>query len=282
MDFVKMHGLGNDFVILDLTNHPELNSRDFSQIAVKLCNRNFGVGADGIILVLPSQKDDIRMRIFNADGSEAEMCGNGIRCFAKYVYERNIVPKTEMKVETLAGTIVSRLEIKGNGVANITVDMGKPRLERSSIPMKGPEGKVISEELEVDGELYKITAVSMGNPHCVIFVDELEKLYLKSIGPRIETHPAFPQKTNVEFVKVEGPDEVTMRVWERGAGETMACGTGACAVVVAGVLNNKIQRKTRVNLPGGVLLIEWSSDDGRVYMTGPATQVFEGRLTINL
>jgi diaminopimelate epimerase len=160
--------------------------------------------------------------------------------------------------------------------------MGKPHLERSSIPMKGPEGKVISEELEVDGEVYKITAVSMGNPHCVIFVDELEKLNLKNIGPQIETHPAFPQKTNVEFVKVEGPDEVTMRVWERGAGETMACGTGACAAVVAGVLNNKIQRKTRVNLPGGVLLIEWSSDDGRVYMTGPATQVFEGRLTINL
>lgn len=277
LEFTKMHGLGNDFIIIDATR--ETPFEDNSKAAVALCDRNFGIGADGIILIVPSEKEDIKMRIFNSDGSEAEMCGNGIRCFAKYVYEKGIIKKTKIKVETLAGVMEPELNLSGDTVTSVRVNMGPPRLMREEIPMIGPRGKVISEPLKVDDTEYLITCVSMGNPHCVIMVEDLFSVSLRDIGPKIENNPLFPQKTNVEFVKVLNPEEIKMIVWERGAGETLACGTGACASVVATAINKKTGRKVVVHLPGGDLFIEWS-EDNNVYMTGPAEEVFSGQTNI--
>ena len=273
MKFTKWQGTGNDFVIV---NGFEETIADYSAKAIELCDRHFGIGADGLILVLPSAIADFRMRIFNSDGGEAEMCGNGIRCFARYVYENGLLDKTELSVETLAGIIRPKLLPADGKETLVCVDMGEPRLNRGEIPMTGePAGRVIDVPLVVGGADYRITCVSMGNPHCVIFTDAVEELDLPTLGRPIEGHPWFPRKTNVEFVQVLDRQNLRMRVWERGAGVTLACGTGTCATVVAAVLNDKTDRKVRVRLDGGELLIEWR-DDNHVYMTGPAVEVFRG------
>ncbi|MEW6573080.1 MAG: diaminopimelate epimerase [Bacillota bacterium] len=272
MDFVKMHGLGNDFVITVGESVPP----DPGDLARRVCDRHFGVGADGLVFLLPSRNADLQMRIFNPDGSEAEMCGNAIRCAAKYAFESGLVEHIELRIETGAGILVPRLSIDAGRVREVEVNMGKPVLERSLIPMKGPPGRVVDEPFDVAGETYRITAVSFGNPHCVLFVPDVSAINLPVAGPVIENHPAFPRRTNVEFVQVLSPQDVSVRVWERGAGETLACGTGACAAAVAGVLNGLTGRRVLVRLPGGELLISWSEDDN-VYMTGPAVEVFTGQ-----
>lgn len=281
IEFVKSHGIGNDFVIIDCLDAGS-NTASLVNLAAKLCDRHFGIGGDGLLLVLPSDKADFRMRIINSDGSEAEMCGNGIRCFAKYLFDRHLAGES-ISVDTLAGVkTVAVISADGKGT-HFTVNMGTPRLNARDIPVTGYNGQVISKPLEVDGTWFDITCVSMGNPHCVIFVDQskdaLRKLPLQSIGPRIENHPAFPRKTNVEFVQVLAEDEISVRVWERGAGETLACGTGACASLVASVLNAKTGRQVTAHLPGGDLRIDWR-DDGEVFMTGPAEEVFTGRILV--
>lgn len=279
MKFTKMHGIGNDFIVVDSTQKafPE---EKLAEISAKLNHRKFGVGGDGLILVLPSKIADFRMRMFNPDGSEAEMCGNGIRCFAKYVYDHNLHKDTQLKVETGDGVKVLRLNLRSGIVDTVKVDMGVPRLLRSEIPMRGDDnGRVIGESLKAEGQKFEITAVSMGNPHVVIFEDNLDTLPLARFGPAIETHKSFPKRTNVHFVKVHASSEITMKTWERGAGETLACGTGACATVVACILNNKTGRNVLAHLPGGDLRIEWLGDN-RVVMTGSATEVFTGELEL--
>jgi len=272
--FIKVQGLGNDFILVDCIKN-EFDPEDFPSIAVKTCDRHFGIGADGLVPLFPSEVADIKMRIFNSDGSEAEMCGNAIRCAAKYLYEHGIVNNNKIRIETLAGIMIPELIINNGLVDLVRVDMGEPRLERSEIPMEGPPGRVVNEPLKAGDTTYKITAVSMGNPHCVIFTPDVEKISLHVAGPFLENHPVFPRKTNVEFVQVINQDEVNMRVWERGAGETMACGTGACAAAVAGVINGYTSRRLSVRLKAGVLFIEWSADN-HVYLTGPAEEVFTG------
>jgi len=274
MNFIKMHGLGNDFICLDHFLFPP--AADYSELALRLCHRQFGVGGDGLIAVLPSDKADARMRIFNSDGSEPEMCGNGIRCFARYVYDSGYIKKETMTIETLAGILSVHLEIIEGKVHNVTVGMGQPILEPELIPVL-TGNMALEEEVEVCGQKLLFTAVSMGNPHCILFVENFDELQFDLIGPAVEKHPLFPQKTNVEFVRVENPRELTMKVWERGAGPTLACGTGACASVVAAVLGGKTEKKVTVHLPGGDLSIEWASDN-QIYMKGPATYVFSGRL----
>lgn len=281
MRFVKMHGLGNDFVIvnaLEKHNLPE-GQNQLAKLAQRICHRNFGVGADGLILLWPSQRSDVRMQIINSDGSEAEMCGNGIRCIAKYLYEHNIVSREEVRVETLAGSMVPRLVIKNGMVDAVCVDMGEPRLEREEIPMLGPSGQVVDEPLEIDGATYRVTAVSMGNPHCLTYVNDVDAVPLHELGPKLETHPVFPRKTNVEFIQVLNEKEVRMRVWERGAGPTMACGTGACATVVGSALNGFTGRDVTVHLYAGSLQIQWAQDN-HVYMTGPAEEIFSGEFPL--
>ncbi|MEL1134180.1 diaminopimelate epimerase [Desulfitobacterium sp. THU1] len=276
MEFVKMHGLGNDFVFLDqFESTTDLIDRSYSELALKLCHRQFGVGGDGFIVVLPSEQADAKMRIINSDGSEPEMCGNGIRCFARYIYDRGYVKKNPLQVETLAGILTLQLALEGDRVTGVKVDMGEPILKPELIPVKVQGEPVVAETLQVEGQEFRFTAVSMGNPHCVVFVEDYESLDFKRWGPAIEKHELFPRKTNVEFIIVNNRNELTMKVWERGSGPTLACGTGACASAVAAVLNGKTERKVTVHLPGGDLLIEWGSDN-RVYMTGPATYVFKG------
>lgn len=274
--FIKMHGLGNDFVIMNfMMGEPD---RDWAAEARQICDRHFGVGADGLVLLLPSDEADFRMRIFNPDGSEAEMCGNAIRCVTRYVYERGLVSDAVVTVETGAGILVPELvwgDLDDENGLLVRVDMGNPVLAPAEIPVKAEGDQAVRQTLSAAGEDITFTAVSMGNPHCVIFVPELDKVDFYKLGPAIETHPFFPRKTNVEFVQVVNPGEVKVRVWERGAGETLACGTGACAVGVAGALNGLTERKVSVYLPGGKLDIEWA-DNGRVFMTGPAEAVFEG------
>ena len=279
IQFVKMHGLGNDFIIVDCLSHPYGVEQLVGQAAA-LCDRHFGIGGDGLILVMPGLNAPFRMRIVNNDGSEAEMCGNGIRCFAKYVYERGLTRDTEFVVETLAGPITPVLLLEGEQVKAVRVDMGEPRLERAQIPMTGPAGTVIDEPLAVADRTFNVTAVSMGNPHAVIFVDDVKHFPVEQYGPLIEHHPAFPRRTNVEFAQAEAPDKLTMRVWERGAGITLACGTGACATLVAAVLSGRAERTALLTLPGGPLDITWSAEDNHVYMTGPATEAFTGTVKI--
>jgi diaminopimelate epimerase len=280
LKFSKYHGLGNDFILIDNreSNEPFISSQE----VVKICDRHFGIGADGVIFVLPAKKDtDYTMRIFNSDGSEPEMCGNGIRCMAMYITTdlegKENIGKT-YRIHTRAGVISPT--IKDNN--KVRVDMGKPFLRASEIPTNLPEkeGKVINQSLSVQGQNYSVTCVGMGNPHCLVFVDDVASIDLNSIGPDFETHPAFPQKTNTEFVEVIKHNYLKMRVWERGAGITLACGTGACATVVAGVLNDICDRLTTVELPGGCLEIEWSKNNNHVYMTGPATKVFTGEFEL--
>lgn len=233
------------------------------------------MGADGLLLVYDSAAADAKMRIFNADGSEAEMCGNGIRCFAKYCYENGIVKKEEIKIETLAGVKGAWLTVEDGKVSRVRVDMGSPSLERGSLPMLG-QGPCIDEDLEVDGERFRATCLSVGNPHCILFVDDVEGFPVQDVGPKIENHELFPRRVNVEFVQVLNRKELKVRVWERGCGETFACGTGACASVVAGKLLQKVGNRVTVHLLGGDLEIEYS---GNIWMTGPAVKVFEGILS---
>lgn len=268
--FTKMHGCGNDFIFLDCL-HGEID--DLGKIAKRLCDRRFGIGADQLLTVHQSKVADFKMEIYNADGGQVEMCGNGIRCFAKYVHDRGLTKKKELEVETLAGIIRPRLI--GD---QVEVDMGEPILEGRKIPANA-DGEIVDYPLEVDRTTYRVCCVSMGNPHCVLYLDDLEHLDLEKIGPRFEHHPFFPKRVNTEFVRVLSPREVGMRVWERGAGETWACGTGACAVGVAGSLTSRTERKITVHLRGGDLLIEWR-DDNHVYMTGGAEEAFRGKVKI--
>lgn len=278
MEFSKMHGLGNDFVVVDCISQAGLENAVASQ-ARFLCDRHFGVGADGVILILPSEKADARMRIFNPDGSEAEMCGNGIRCFAKFLYERGIVSKRALTVETAAGIVRPSLRVDRGSVREILVDMGPPRLAREEIPMTGTNGQVIGEVLETSEGPLKVTCLSMGNPHCVVFVPRVEEYPVAKIGPLLERHPAFPQRANVEFISPNGEGRLRVRVWERGAGETLACGTGACAAVVAGALSGITARQAQVSLPGGQLSVYWR-EDNRVLLTGPAEHLFDGEINL--
>lgn len=272
MRFTKMHGIGNDYIFVDCFHETLAEAPE--TLAAKVSERHFGIGGDGLILILPSNVADARMRIFNADGSEAEMCGNGVRCVAKYVYEHGIAKRNPLTIETGRGVLTLHLEVKDDRVQSVTVDMGEPILDPARIPVR-LNGTVIEHPINVDGVDLAITCVSMGNPHCVIFRPEIDDLLVTQIGPKLERHPLFPNRTNVEFVQVLSPSEVRMRVWERGSGETLACGTGACAVCVAGVLAGRLDRKVLVHLLGGDLQIEWRSD-GHVFMTGPATEVFTG------
>lgn len=277
MNFVKMHGLGNDFVIVE-TESWEAADR-LQPYAQLVCDRNFGIGADGLIAIGKESEWDIFMRIFNSDGSEPEMCGNGIRCAARYAYEKGLVTKNSLSVRTLAGPRYPVVELEDNLVKSIRVDMGTPILNRELIPMQG-EGSNVKVELATEHGSFAITAVSMGNPHCISFVPDIEQIPLAVWGRELETHPIFPAKTNVEFVQVIKRDELIMRVWERGAGVTLACGTGACATLVAAVLNGVADRKALIHLLGGDLIIEWNEDNNHVYMTGPAVEVFQGQINI--
>ncbi|MGD1919147.1 MAG: diaminopimelate epimerase [Pleurocapsa sp.] len=276
IEFSKYQGLGNDFILID-TRH-SADPIITPEQAVQMCDRHFGIGADGVIFVLPGQEDtEYTMRIYNSDGSEPEMCGNGIRCFAKFIADLsgNTEVNKSYRIHTLAGVIIPKLESNGE----VTVDMGEPQLTAAQIPttLTSGEDKVVAQPLEIDGKTWSVTAVSMGNPHCITFVENSDHIELEKIGPLFEHHSVFPQRTNTEFIQVVKADYLKMRVWERGAGITLACGTGACATVVAGVLNDKCDRSCTVELPGGCLQITWSDKNNHVYMTGPATEVFKGK-----
>ncbi len=272
IQFTKMHGLGNDYLFIDGAKHDIAEPADLSR---RMSHRHLGVGSDGIILVLPGDKSDFAMRIFNADGSEAETCGNGIRCFAKYVFERGMTSKTEFVIDTLGGPNRVRLFVENGKVVAVRSNMGAPRFERSEIPMQGPAGKVIEEELVLDDRTVRITCANIGNPHAVVFVDDATQVPLAEIGPKIENHPKFPQRTNVEFVNIIDRGNIVMRIWERGSGITMASGSGSCGSALASMLTNRTDRRVRVHLVYGALDIEWA-DDGFVYQEGPATEVFSG------
>jgi len=272
--FTKMHGTGNDYIYIDDRKTAIKNP---GEMAVTMSSRHFGIGSDGLILILKSKNADFKMRMFNADGSEAEMCGNGIRCFAKYLYDHGLTDRKKISVETPAGIKYLDLTVRKDRVEKVKVDMGEPILMRERIPMKGDPGTVIAESLHLpDGVRFEITAVSMGNPHVVIYVEDVGNFPVEKYGPMIENHPLFPNRTNVEFVQLVNENEVIQRTWERGSGETMACGTGASAVTVAGVLNKKNARAITIHLNGGDLEVEWGEDDGHVYLTGPAVEVFQG------
>ncbi|MFD0697174.1 diaminopimelate epimerase [Paenibacillus sp. GCM10027628] len=276
MNFTKMHGLGNDFIVV--AGEKELPA-GVDQLAIRYCNRFFGIGADGLVFILPSENADFKMRIINSDGSEAEQCGNAIRCVSKYVFDYGLSDKEEITVETLgAGVQKVQLNVRNGKVATVRVDMGQPILGGLQVPTTIDQAEVIDYPIEVEGRQFRFTAVSMGNPHCVIYVDDAVNFDLAAWGPKLEVHPLFPRKTNVEFVTVTNREHTDMRVWERGAGPTLACGTGACATLVSSVLNGLTDRKATVSLKGGDLFIEWDEADNHVYMTGPAEEVFKGTL----
>ncbi len=276
LPFTKMHGIGNDYVYVDCFEH---QVADPAALARRVSPRNTGIGSDGLILICPSEQADCRMEMYNADGGRGEMCGNGIRCVAKYAYEHGRSRTNPMRVETDAGVKSIVLNLDGDRVNQVTVDMDAPILDGAAIPVNA-EGRVVDGALEVAGQDYKVTCVSMGNPHCVVFVDEVVGMDLEEIGPNFEKHPFFPNGVNTEFVRVDSPTSLTMRVWERGSGETAACGTGACAVLVAAVLNGHCERSATVHLNGGDLKIEWRESDDHVLMTGAAEEVFQGTLEI--
>lgn len=285
IEFIKYQGLGNDFIVMD--NRHSCDPMITPEQARQLCDRNFGIGADGVIFALPAtgSDTDYTMRIFNSDGSEPEMCGNGIRCLARFLadLEATSDPGTsapgpkKYRIHTLAGAIAPQFD-PTTGL--VTVDMGMPRLLAEEIPttLTPPGEKAIAVPLEVASQTWTVTCVSMGNPHCITFVEDVDAIPLAQIGPQFEHHPAFPKRTNTEFIQVIAPGHLKMRVWERGAGATLACGTGACASLVAGLLNQRCDRKATLELPGGSLIVEWSASDERLYMTGPAERVFSGRI----
>ena len=274
--FTKWQGCGNDFVLVNGFSE-RLDEEDLGALAQKICDRHYGIGADGLILVLPSKAADFRMRILNADGSEAEMCGNGIRCFAGVVHDEGLSDKEEFTVETGAGILVPRLQLADGKLQGVRVDMGEPTLAGDRIPVLGfGAAHVVEQPIEAGGETLSMTCVSMGNPHCVIFVEDAEAVPIEKLGPLLERHEAFPKKTNVEFAAVLDASHIRMRVWERGAAVTLACGTGSCATLVAAALTGRTERVAEVQLDGGRLQIEWA-EDNHVYMTGPAEKVFAGR-----
>ena len=279
MRFTKMHGIGNDYVYI---NGFDQKVADPAAMSVKVSDRHFGIGSDGLILIVPSDKADVRMRMFNADGSESEMCGNGVRCVAKYSYDHGLTKNNPMRIETGRGVLQLALEIDGGKVRNVTVDMGEPILSLPEIPVdrdkvvKGSQENTYRLSVSPEKELLDLTFVSMGNPHAVAYVADLRSVNLDRLGPLVEHHKAFPRRINAHWVKINSPSEVTMRTWERGSGITLACGTGACAVCVAGVLTGMTHREILAHLPGGDLSLEWRESDGHVYMTGPATEVFSG------
>lgn len=281
ISFTKMEGLGNDFVMLDDRDGVILKNIAYSTLARRLCSRRFGIGGDGIIIILNSKTADIGFKIFNPDGSEPEMCGNGMRCFARLVFERKIVTKQRFTVETLAGEIIPEIHLsETNEVEAVCVDMGEPVLRPHLIPFKSERETAVNERIQANGQEVSLTAVSMGNPHAVLFVDDVATVDLEGLGRAIETHPKFPAKTNVEFVQVINDQELEMRVWERGAGETLACGTGASAALVAASLNGLTQRSALVHLAGGDLSIHWDQTTNHLFKTGPATLVFTGTIQI--
>ena len=278
MKFTKMHGTGNDYIYV---NGFEEKLENPSEAAVKLSDRRFGIGSDGLILILPSDVADCRMEMFNADGSIGKMCGNGIRCVAKYVYDRGLVKKDVLRVETRSGVKTLQLRVEDGKVASVRVNMGQPELDPEKIPVLFSNDRMVDEEVYTpSGNVWRVTCVSMGNPHAVIFVDDVEGLNLPAIGPEMEKHAMFPERANIEFAQVTGPHEVQMRVWERGSGETLACGTGACACAVASVLTGKADRDVTVHLRGGDLHVFWDPDTDDVYMEGPAAFVFDGTVEI--
>lgn len=281
MKFTKMQGLGNDYVYVNCLKETVENP---SAVAKFVSNRNFGIGSDGLILICPSETADFQMVMYNADGSRGEMCGNGIRCVAKYVYDYGLTDKSRISVETLGGIKYLDLTVEDGKVRLVKVDMGEPHLAPEEIPIamddKGVR-TVIDEEIDVDGTVYRMTGVSMGNPHAVVYMNDLKGLEIEKIGPKFENHPRFPQRINTEFAHVLDEHTVEMRVWERGSGETLACGTGACAVAVASILNGLTKRSVTVKLLGGDLIIEWKEENGHVFMTGPAEVVFDGEIDLS-
>jgi len=275
--FTKMHGAGNDYIFI---NCHGLTLKNPSKASVKLSNRHLGVGSDGLVLILPSNNSDFKMRMFNADGSEAQMCGNAIRCLGKYVYERGLTTLNTITVETDCGEKALKLEVNDDGeVSRVCVDMGSPVIKASSIPVIHDKDEVVNEQIMLHGQAHLMTCVSIGNPHAVFFVDAITDEQIFKFGPEVESMPCFPEKTNVEFAQILNRNQIKMRVFERGSGETKACGTGACAVLTAAVLNDLTDRKATVELTGGCLDIEWA-EDGRLYMTGPAVDVFDGEIDI--
>lgn len=276
MEFTKMHGLGNDFLIFYGLEELPANVSD---LAIQWCNRFFGVGGDGLVFILPSEQADFKMRIINSDGTEAEQCGNAIRCVSKYVYDNGYTDQSQITIETLgAGVQQVTLHIVEGEVSTVTVDMGEPILDGYAVPTTLSGNPVLDQPIEANGREFRFTAVSMGNPHCVIYVEDAPSFELLEWGPLLETHPYFPRKVNVEFASVTARDRVEMRVWERGAGPTLACGTGACATLVSSVLNGHTDRAAWIGLKGGDLYIEWNEQDNHVYMTGPAEAVYQGRI----
>lgn len=275
--FTKMHGLGNNYIYVNMFEE-DLEESMLSQLAVQVSNVHTGIGSDGLILICPSEKAPVKMRIFNNDGSEGKNCGNGLRCVAKYAFEHNLVKETKFMIETLSGLVEAEVHVEDGIVKSVTVDMGKPRLKKKDIPMAGnTEDLTIREQLEFSGHFCEGTAVSMGNPHIIFYVDNIEEAPVTTLGPIVEKDPRFPEGVNVEFVEVVNDQEIHFRVWERGSGVTQACGTGACAAVVASVLNGYTTKgkETVVHLAGGDLIIKWSEDD-RVFMTGPAETICDG------
>lgn len=277
MKFTKMHGCGNDYVYV---NCFEENVPNPVETAIKVSDRHFGIGSDGMILICPSDKADFRMAMYNLDGSEGKMCGNGVRCIAKYVYDHHLTDKTTISLETLGGIKYLDINVVDGKAATIKVDMGAPVLEPAAIPVKVDGERAVNVPIEVDGKTWHMTCVSMGNPHAVVFVDDPAVMDLPAIGPKFEKHPVFPEQVNTEFVHVVDRHTVNMRVWERGSGETLACGTGACATAVACILNGYTDDEVLVHLIGGDLLIRYDREANKVYMTGPATEVFSGEIDI--
>ena len=277
MKFTKMHGIGNDYVYVncfkETVEHP-------SEMAIKVSDRHFGIGSDGLILIKPSEVADGKMEMYNADGSQGAMCGNGIRCVAKYMYDYGITDKTSISVETKSGIKYLDLTIKDGKVDTVKVNMGTPILKAVDIPVRSEKEQVIDESVMVDGKEWKITCVSMGNPHAITYIDDVKNLEIEKIGPKFENHEIFPDRVNTEFVRVIDRNTVEMRVWERGSGETLACGTGACAVAVSSILNGLTEEKVTVKLLGGDLKIFWDRTENKVYMTGSATTVFDGEIDL--
>ena len=277
MKFTKMHGAGNDYIYVNAMQEQVLNP---SEMALRISDRHFGIGSDGLVLIMASECADFRMRMFNSDGSESEMCGNASRCIGKYVFDNGLTDKQSVTLETKAGIKVLDLTIVDGKVSTVRVDMGEPILEPVNIPMDFPGDYAIQVPVTVRGKEYLLNGVSMGNPHAVIFTEGIDSLNLPVIGPDFEHNELFPKRTNTEFVEIIDNEHVRMRVWERGAGETLACGTGACAVLVAGVLSGNLHRKAKVDLLGGTLQIEWNAENNHVYMTGDAVTVFEGEILL--
>ncbi len=275
LKFTKMDGAGNDYIYM---NGFVQEIENPSALAIRLSNRNFGIGSDGLVLILPSENSDFRMQMFNSDGSEAEMCGNASRCVGKYVYDNGLTTKKEIALETKAGVKYITLLEGDEKARKVTVDMGEPILDPEQIPVKVDKEPVLNFPLDIDGKIWEISCVSMGNPHAVVFTTGIKELDLPVIGPKFEKHPIFPRKTNTEFIEVVDRKTLNMRVWERGAGETLACGTGACAAAVAAILNGYCDRKITIHLIGGDLEIEWDEQNNHVYMTGEAVTVFEGEI----